>query len=509
MLSSQKPGNSNINDTLLPIYFDHANQIKSFHEKIKGINSDELKTHLLVACNGETYFLDDLLVANNDDNIKFLCRNMYGIKDYISIQEIRELEETGLLKSCYFTYNRALAEAFISFKERNSSVEDTGEKGKDNSDYFIMNIPECPIQHIKMPYPSITVDGYSYGSISLDLWLKTHDTDPQGITGPLLVAIDTETGRDAVDKDGRLKIDVEAMKYIMPNHSLQSLSWTYWEYQVNFFMSKLSEIDHKLDATKAMLVKFIKEKIVNDQPTPNQSRAIEVYNKKIVRLEKISKGIEQKLLALKSEFEANRDLLATQIKTLSDILTKHPQVISAHEKDKLVQKKNKLSANYNNILNFITHFGFKAGAFSYSLFSMIGAFDREIGINQFYPEFFPASLTSKFLRLNCMLLAGSGFIYYKMRNIRLDNARLEHQLRICISADDFNKMAPVKYKLIAEHEQTNLFIENISTSEEQKVNRAKTVFSFNLFANMMANKRKSKIAVNDINLSDFVSRTIK
>lgn len=202
--------NDNTNPTFLkPLDFQSIEQIQAVCERLKNILAaeatketgiKELNKHLIVATNGLTYILDDVLNANigADRNIEFLCRPTNGEAKALTVDEIRE--KALLDHSIRFIFHYKLAEALKPIIE--------------NKDIKSLENVVCDIRQDALISPFITFDGHSYSDILITHLLKSNN-DPI-----------TNSGLEMLAKDG-VKAPL-GLTDIMLDRSLAQLLKTYY-----------------------------------------------------------------------------------------------------------------------------------------------------------------------------------------------------------------------------------------------------------------------------------------
>lgn len=189
-----------------PLNFTHPKQFKTCLDRLNIKKHHPLSKHLIVAQDGFTYFLEDVLSAETSSpkyDVFFSCRIDNASSQKLSVQQIQEKWRKN--QPIQFIYNYALAYYF--------------ENALHKQHFKAIEPPICSYSRTALFAPLITPDGISY-SPTIFSWLKENDTDP------------------TVSTEVRLQIH-----QLLINRSLQNLLMTQRRYRLYLLKKENASIE--------------------------------------------------------------------------------------------------------------------------------------------------------------------------------------------------------------------------------------------------------------------------
>lgn len=249
------------------------NRLQIILKKEQGRNGIvELNKHLIVANDGYTYILKDILHApltEQECKLTFLCKPENENPQILTIQQIREKFLAG--KKLTFTYNFQLGDVL--------------KQAVQSSSFDNLDIPTCMIAPSQLIHPIITPEGHSYSTAVYE-WLLRTPSDPKAATGgPLTTMTDPITKQTATKK-----------LYIgdtQTNKSLQSFVLFYYKNQCDSLLKQLKETQNHDEACK------LEQEIESIQEIYREARQVIISQKTNLKnfLHRITSG-EKKLCTM-------------------------------------------------------------------------------------------------------------------------------------------------------------------------------------------------------------------
>lgn len=303
--------NSNHVIDIAPIQFDTIDDLLNFYEKIKDFK-DDLHKQLILATNGETYVLQDILNGKITDTAKDLCfivRLDNGLLQKYSIDAIRICFANNY--PITFIYNYNLAAAF----QNNASI-----KKPRNKTHNAIRLDEtsfnCFLFKRLMFFPMITRNGISYESVAISKWVDTYQREPDTF-GPFTWQVDPVTNKPLLDGNNNKLYLPLSMSDIVPNKALQSLYNLYFNYNIQRKLAILKIAENRIST-------------LIQNPTDDadaDKKTIKTYQDTIVKI-----GEEFQTIA--DDMHQFIDLLSTDIDNIDECLIEFkdlPQQIKEKE----------------------------------------------------------------------------------------------------------------------------------------------------------------------------------